>query len=392
MAEIAIVGAGPAGLMAAQSAIAADARVTVFEAKRTAGRKFLVAGKGGLNLTHAEPLEAFVTRYREAAPRLEPFIREFPPARLRAFVDGLGQKTWVGSSGRVFPNESKAAPLLRTWIARLKKAGVTFIPRTRWLGFSEGMLLFETWPDATRTKGNLREFLEGGTAEARLKSDATVLALGGGSWPETGSDGSWVSILREAGVEVRDLAPSNCGFDVEWPSAFLSKAEGKALKNVALSIGGETARGDVIVTKRGIEGPPVYRLSPLLRAAAPAEIALDLKPDLTAEQVGAKLAKKALKLDPIAKALLGKRLDLVKSFPLRMERPRPVAEAISSAGGVVWSELDDSLMLRKRPGVFVAGEMIDWEAPTGGYLLQACFATGFAAGLAAARWADEHRS
>ncbi len=370
--KIAIIGAGPAGLMAAQAARDGGAEVTVFEAKRTAGRKFLVAGKGGLNLTNAEPLEPFLARYREGTPRLAPFVRAFSPEKLRAFADGLGQTTWVGSSRRVFPKDAKAAPLLRAWIARLKKNGVKFHTRTRWIGFEGRAPRFEP---------------------AHASSfDACVLALGGGSWPETGSDGSWVSILRDAGVDVRELAPSNCGFDVEWPAAFLAKAEGKALKNVALTVAGETARGDVTITKNGIEGSPVYRLSPLLRRVAPGEIALDLKPDLTGEQVKAKLATKSLKLDPIAKALLGSDVSRAKSFPLRVERPRPLAEAISSAGGVAWEELDDNLMLRKLPGVFVAGEMIDWEAPTGGYLLQACFATGCAAGAAAIRWAEKHRS
>jgi uncharacterized flavoprotein (TIGR03862 family) len=378
---IAIVGAGPAGLMAATAASDRHRPVTVFEAKPSAGRKFLVAGKGGLNLTHSEPLDAMLDRYRQARPRLEPFLRAFPPSALRAFADGLGQKTWIGSSGRVFPKGALAAPLLRSWIARLRAAGVVFRTRHRWTGF---------------TGRGLRMVSPAG--EIELEPLATVLALGGGSWPQTGSDAAWVAPLSEAGIAIAPLTPSNAGVEVRWS---VPPPAGTVLKNVALSIGGERAEGEVTLTSYGLEGTPVYALSPAIRAAlgrGSAVLSLDLKPSMPPERIADRLArggKKSLstklgglKIPPAMAKLLraGDPAARIKSLPLELEGFRPLAEAISSAGGVRFDELDDSLMLRRRPGVFVAGEMIDWEAPTGGYLLQACFSTGWAAGRAAAEF------
>lgn len=386
--RVAVIGGGPAGLMAAEAAAAAGASVAVFDHKRSVGRKFLVAGKGGLNLTHSEPLDAFLDRYGSSRARLEPFVRAFPPEALRAFADALGQKTWVGSSGRVFPRESKAAPLLRAWIARLRKSGVTFHVQREWRGWSGKKLLF-TCPQQ---------------GDELFAADATVLALGGASWPETGSDGAWTSILRESGIALTPLVAANAGWVVTLPDGFASRFAGAAMKTVAITAGGETARGDVIVTADGLEGTPVYRLGPRVRDRLPADVTLDLKPDSGAAALSAKLAKggsksrstklRSLHLDDasraLASALLGELKDAeaiasrVKGLPLTVTGFRPIAEAISTAGGVAWAELDERLMLLQRPGVFVAGEMIDWDAPTGGYLLQACFSTGLAAGRAAA--------
>ena len=392
--RVAVIGAGPAGLMAAEAAAARGASVHVFEQKRSAGRKLLVAGKGGLNLTHGEPLEGFLQRYREARPRLEPFVRAFPPDALRAFADALGQSTWVGSSGRVFPRDAKAAPLLRAWIARLKETGVRFFTRRRWHGWKGEKLAFEC------PERGLELFA----------ADATVLALGGASWPETGSDARWVGALEARGVAVSPFLPANAGWITGLPEPVVSRA-GAVLKSVALYAGGERARGDVVVTRDGIEGTPVYRLGPIVRAAlahGPASVSLDLKPDSDADALAARIARggsksrstllKSIGLGDAARILasaivprdvrepetLARRL---KDLPLAVTGLRPVAEAISTAGGVRWSDIDERLMLSRIPGVFVAGEMIDWEAPTGGYLLQACFSTGRAAGDAAAEWA-----
>lgn len=387
--RVAVIGGGPAGLMAAEAATAAGASVALFEHERSVGRKFLVAGKGGLNLTHSEPLESLLDRYGSSRSRLEPFVRAFPPDALRAFADALGQETWVGSSGRVFPKESKAAPLLRAWVARLKKQGVTFHAQRDWRGWApNGKLLF-----ICPRKG-----------DELFAADATVLALGGASWPETGSDGAWVPILRGVGVDVAPLAAANAGWIVALPDGFAERFAGVALKSIAITAAGERARGDVIVTRDGIEGTPVYKLGRAIRDHVPANVALDLKPDSDAASLATRLAKggsksrstklKGLGLDDasraLASALLGDAADpeaiasRLKALELRVNGFRPIAEAISSAGGVRWDELDDRLMLVKKPGVFIAGEMIDWDAPTGGYLLQACFSTGRAAGRAAA--------
>ncbi len=382
--NVAIVGAGPAGLMAAEVLSAAGCAVTVYERMPTPARRFLMAGVGGLNLTHSEAFDAFATRYREAAPMLRPALDAFGPRDMRAWADGLGADTFVGSSGRVFPRAMKASPLLRAWLVRLEGRGVRLLTRHDWRGWDGDALIFDM-PDGPR----------------RVRSDATVLALGGASWPRLGSDGSWTGPLSEAGIAVAPLVPSNCGILIPW-SAPMARFAGTPLKTVALSFGGETVRGEAVVTRAGLEGGAVYALSPLLRGAVAAgttvPLAVDLKPGLTAEALAARLAKarkgdslsnvlrKAARLDPVAVAILREGGEVprdpaalaarIKAVPLPVTGIAGLARAISTAGGVRFGALDTSLMLRARPGVFVAGEMLDWEAPTGGYLLQASFATG----------------
>lgn len=392
--DLLVIGGGPAGLRAAEVAAAAGRSVVLADAMPSVGRKLLVAGRGGLNLTHSEPMAAFVGRYRGGEGRWGDLLDAFGPEQLRGWALGLGIETYVGSSGRVFPVGNRAAALLRAWVTRLRGAGVEFLVRYRFEGFGDGgAIRFSTprGPDALRPR-------------------AAVFALGGASWPETGSDGAWVEPFRAAGIEVRSLVPSNCGFDVDWSPATLAAAEGAPLKNVAVRFGARSVRGELMVTRSGLEGGALYQLSAELREAAPTVIALDLKPDSDAGSLVRRLARfrgkggllrrarLAWNLDHAAGALLEARAGgdlpdspealagLVKDLPIRLERPRPIAEAISSAGGVAWSELDDRLMLRARPGCFVAGEMIDWEAPTGGYLLTGCFATGDRAGRGAAAW------
>ncbi len=393
---IAIVGGGPAGLIAAEHLAGRGYRVTIYDRMPSLGRKFLLAGRGGLNLTHGEPLETFLTRYREAAPPLAPMIRAFPPDALRDWCHGLGEETFVGSSGRVFPRSFKASPLLRAWLRRLGSLGVDFRPGHRWKGWAEdGSLLFET--------------AEGPVA---VTADAVLLALGGASWPRLGSDGGWIPLLAARGVAVAPLRPSNVGIEIPWSDVLRARFAGAPLKRIALAAGGERVRGEAVITETGLEGGAVYALSAPIRAALESEgfatLELDLKPDLGATAIAAKLAsarkgesfanrlRKQLALPPAAAALLQEadreagRLSpdrlaaLVKGVPLTVTGLRPIERAISSAGGVRWSETDERLMLAKAPGVFCAGEMLDWEAPTGGYLLQGCFATG----LAAARGID----
>jgi uncharacterized flavoprotein (TIGR03862 family) len=376
------------------------ARVTVFERMPAAGRKFLLAGRGGLNLTHSEPLGAFLGRYGAAMPHLRAAIEAFPPETLRAWCEGLGQETFVGSSGRVFPRRLKASPLLRAWIRRLDAAGVVFRPRHRWTGWADdGALLFET-PTGVVTE----------------RADATVLALGGASWPKLGSDGSWAEIMTWAGIGVARLRPANAGVLVNWSQVFRERFEGAPLKRIALSFARQTARGEALVTRNGLEGGGIYALSGAIRDAIDAEdealLHIDLRPDLTLAALTAKLGasrgkqslstflRKAASLPPVAIGLLheaqpGGRLSalpadalagLVKALPLRPTGIAGIARAISTAGGIAFDGIDAHAMLRLRPGTFVAGEMLDWEAPTGGYLLQACFATGVAAGQGALAW------
>ncbi|MBI3447080.1 MAG: TIGR03862 family flavoprotein [Magnetospirillum sp.] len=391
-----VIGAGPAGLMAAETLAMRGIAVEVFDAMPSPGRKFLLAGKGGLNLSHAEPWEAFLSRYGTAAPRLEPFLAGFGPARLRQWAEGLGIETFVGSSGRVFPKEMKAAPLLRAWMRRLRGLGVILHVRHRWMGWTES--------------GALRFARPGGDVE--VTADATILALGGASWPNLGSDGSWVEILSGRGVAVAPLKPANCGFDLDWSPLFAERWAGARTGTVELVFGEIRQRGEITLSATGIEGGLVYALSAPLRDAIAAHgtatARLDLMPDWSLDRITATLSrprgskslstflKKALPLPGPSLALLREVLApeelaetkalaaAVKALPLVLKRPRPLAEAISTAGGVAWAELDEGLMLRRLPGVFVAGEMQDWEAPTGGYLLTACFATGHGAGEAAA--------
>ncbi len=377
--DVLVIGGGPAGLRAAEIVSAAGLTTILADRMPSVGRKFLVAGRGGLNLTHSEPLEKFVARYRDPA-HWRSLLDDFPPDALRAWATGLGIETFVGTSGRVFPSTKQAAPLLRRWIARLKTQGVEFRLRHDWcgLGTLEGpCAAFET-PLGPST----------------ISSRAIVLACGGASWPQTGSNGRWISLLSAAGTEIAPLTPANCGYEVDWPSAFLAEAEGQPLKNIRVQANGEWVAGELLITRYGLEGGAIYQLGHALRSSPSPAITIDLKPDFTAEQLATKLpsaapdllanAARAWKLSPAATALL--RLTpvpspnalavMAKGFHLRLRGPRPIDEAISSAGGVAWSELTEDLMIRRLLGVFCAGEMIEWEAPTGGYLLQGCFATG----------------
>ncbi len=369
---VAVVGAGPAGLMAAEVLARGGAAVTVFEKMPTAGRRLLMAGRGGLNLTHSEPFERFVERYGEAAPFLRPILEAFPPAALVEWAEGLGQPTFVGSSGRVFPKALKASPLLRAWLARLEALGVEIRTRREWLGWDEaGALAFR---------------------EETVRPDAVVLALGGGSWPKLGADGGWAGALRARGVEVRPFRPANCGFDVAWSEVFRDRFAGTPLKAVSLSFQGRTARGDAMITRYGLEGGAVYALSAALRdaieASGSASLEIDLRPDQNAEAVarrldrprgGATLSNHLRKagFSPVEAGLLRETGAEPKRISLTLTGVQPIDRAISSAGGLALSH-----GLEVLPGVFAAGEMLDWEAPTGGYLLQASFATGAAAARA----------
>lgn len=387
---MAVVGAGPAGLRAAEVAVAANLRVVLCDAQASAGRKFLVAGRGGLNLTHGEAVEDFPKRYRAEAERWCDLLSEFGPDALRAWAEQLKVETYVGTSSRVFPRGQKAAALLRAWLQRLRRVGVEFRTRARLTRL-------------TREGNRWRlDFMEG----AALLADAVVLALGGASWPETGSDGTWPPFLAAYGVEMRSFVAANCGWNVLWSTGVLERAEGLPLKNLSVTAGDETVLGELLITRYGLEGGAIYRLGPVLRALARPELRIDFKPQVTADTLRARVAHsllpgewfRAWKLSAGAIALLegffpddcidrDRTIARVKNFVLRLESPRPIAEAISTAGGVRWQELSETLMLHKMPGVFLAGEMIDWEAPTGGYLLQGCFSTGTRAGRAAATYA-----
>ncbi len=369
-----VIGGGPAGLRAATVLSAEGARVGIFDRMPSLGRKFLVAGRGGLNLTHAEPVENFPPRYREEPARWRSLLAEFGPADTRAWAEGLGVETYVGTSGRVFPRGQQAARLLRGWLQHLRARGVATHARHRWISLA---------PEKT---GRWRV---GFANEPEVTASVVILALGGASWPETGSDGSWPAILAAHGVEFHDWQPANCGWEMAWDEHLLAAVEGKPLKNIEATAGGVRVAGELLVTKYGLEGGALYQLGRELRAHP--VLTIDLKPALSAAQLAAK-PRSAWRLSAVAQALLEfarrepskisaemharSEAEWVKALALRLERPRPIAEAISSAGGLAWSELDENLMIRKLPGVFAAGEMIDWEAPTGGYLLQGCFATG----------------
>ncbi|MCA3352346.1 MAG: TIGR03862 family flavoprotein [Roseomonas sp.] len=379
--------------MAAEAAAQAGAAVVVADHMPSPARKLLIAGRGGLNLTHSEALPVFLKHYATAEAHLARHIRAFPPEALIAWAEGLGQPCFIGSSGRVFPRAMKASPLLRAWMARLSALGVQLRTRHRWLGFApDGAVRFAT-PDG----------------ETQIKVSATVLALGGASWPRLGSDGTWPALLP--GIATRPFAPSNMGFAIAWSDHLRTRFAGTPLKRIALSFGGITQRGEAVLTEAGIEGGAVYALSAAIRDALEqhhnATLHLDLRPDLGLADLAARLAgrrgslslsnhlRRNAGLPPVAIALIQEALKagseapdlagLIKALPLRVTGAFPIARAISSTGGLAWAELDKNLMLRRLPGVFACGEMLDWEAPTGGYLLQACFSTGRAAGLAAAR-------
>ncbi|MFA7431544.1 MAG: TIGR03862 family flavoprotein [Rhodospirillaceae bacterium] len=396
---IAVIGGGPAGLMAAQALTEAGQSVDLYDAMPSVGRKFLMAGKSGMNLTHSEDMEPFLARYGTRRAALEPLVRAFDNAAVRAWAEGLGVQTFVGSSGRVFPTDFKAAPLLRAWLRRLKAAGVRVHVRHRWLG----------WDDASRL------IFETPAGRTTVDPAATVLALGGASWPQLGSDAAWVPWLRARGVEVAPFRPANCGFDVSWSAHFCDRFSGQPVKPVALSFGEHSRAGEFVITENGIEGGGVYSLAAPLRDAIArdghANLMLDLMPGRDAARLTTELSKprgsrslsnhlrRTLGLEGVKVGLLREILPpevldnphhlaaALKALPLRLIAPRPIVEAISCAGGVPFEGVDDGLMIRTLPGVFCAGEMLDWEAPTGGYLLTACFATGLAAGRAAAAYA-----
>ncbi len=411
MPVAAVIGGGPAGLMAAETLARGGVQVDLYDAMPSVGRKFLLAGVGGMNITHSESFDAFLARYGARSEFIKPLLEAFPPPALREWIHGLEVETFVGSSGRVFPKDMKAAPLLRAWLHRLREAGVRFHVRHRWLGWREdGALRFATPQN-----------------EMAVHVDALVLALGGGSWAKLGSDGAWLPLLAQRGVEVAPLLPSNCGFDVAngWSEHLKSRFAGQPLKTVALRFtdaAGQThvRRGELMLSGSGIEGSLVYALSAPLRDAIAAQgavtVQLDLAPDKTLDRVIAEVAHprgarslsshlqsragiKGVKMALLREVLSPDQLNdavrlahAIKSLPISLAAPRPLDEAISSAGGVRFETLDEHLMLRSLPGVFCAGEMLDWEAPTGGYLLTACFASGRAAGRGALNYMKTHHA
>jgi uncharacterized flavoprotein (TIGR03862 family) len=411
MKTAAVIGGGPAGLMAAEILSQGGVQVDLYDAMPSVGRKFLLAGVGGMNITHSEPFDAFLSRYGARAAAIQPLLEAFPPAVLCEWIQGLGVETFVGSSGRVFPADMKAAPLLRAWLHRLRESGVRFHVRHRWQGWNDAVALLFATPHG----------------EHPVQADAVVLALGGGSWAKLGSDGAWVPLLAQRGIEVAPLLPSNCGFDVAngWSAHLRSRFAGQPLKTVALRFTDAAGysherKGELMLSNSGVEGSLVYALSATLRDTIAAQgsvtVQLDLAPDKTLDRViaevahprgarslsshlqsrsGIKGAKMALLREILAPEQLNDPAQLaraIKSLPITLASPRPLDEAISSAGGVRFEALDEHLMLRDLPGVFCAGEMLDWEAPTGGYLLTACFASGRAAGQGALNYLNTHHA
>ncbi|WP_303828065.1 NAD(P)/FAD-dependent oxidoreductase [Asticcacaulis taihuensis] len=373
---IIIIGAGPAGLMAAEILSAAGRQVEIYDRMPSVARKFLMAGRGGLNLTHSEPFERFVTRYGKRAPLLKPALEAFTPKDLRAWADGLGAETFVGTSGRIFPKAMKASPLLRAWLKRLEAQGVVLHTRHEWRGWQDGALLFND--------------------DVRVTSAATILALGGASWPKLGGDGGWTGLLAEKGVEIAPFQPANVGFQTTWSAHFADKFAGEPLKNVAVKFAGREVKGELMLTRTGVEGGAIYALSAALRDAIAkdghADLVIDLRPDLSADQAINKLKRaspkdslsnrlrKALNLSPAAVALVHEKPGAdFKTVTVRLTGAQGLDRAISSAGGIRFEALAPDFELKALPDVYAIGEMLDWEAPTGGYLLQACFSTAVAA-------------
>ncbi|HEY1615499.1 MAG TPA: TIGR03862 family flavoprotein [Rhizomicrobium sp.] len=373
----AVIGAGPAGLMAAEMLSAAGVTVTVYERMPSVGRKFLMAGRGGLNLTHSEPLDLFFARYVAAAAHLRPILGAFPPRALIDWANTLGADTFTGSSGRIFPKVMKASPLLRAWLARLERQNVRFRLRHDWRGWSGNALRFRT-----------------PAGEVTDTPDVTILALGGASWPRLGADGGWTTLLQEKGVAIAPLRPANMGFNIAWSEVFRTRFAGQPLKNVRLRFGGHAARGDAMVSRYGLEGGAVYALSSVLRealdGAQPVTLEIDLRPDFSQQQLESRLARpkgkdsranflrKSLGLSPLETNLLRETCTpphRLKSIAVALDGHQPLTRAISTAGGISFGAVDETLMLNALPGTYAIGEMLDWEAPTGGYLLQACFST-----------------
>lgn len=389
--NIAIIGGGPSGLMAAEIIAGAGHQVTIYDAMPTFGRKFLMAGRGGLNLTHSEPLEKFITRYFEASNWLAPYIKSYSPKDLQKWCEDLGQETFIGSSGRIFPRAMKASPLLRAWLKRLEDLGVNYRPRHLWQGFDGEELIFKNADQKI----------------IKVKPDATLLALGGASWPHLGSDGSWVEILAKCGVKISELRPANCGFITKWSDYLTTKFAGTPLKSVAIKHKNFSHKGEIIITKQGVEGGAIYALSACLRESIKndgnAILYLDLRPEMSLENLTKKLqirGKKSLSnylrkagFPPVASVLLNDLIpadqlakatpeilaEYLKNLPITLTSPTNINRAISTAGGICRESLDENFMLKTKPGIFAAGEMLDWEAPTGGYLLQGCFSTAVCA-------------
>lgn len=402
-AHIAIIGAGPSGLMAAETLAVLGYRVSIYDRMPSPGRKLLIAGRGGLNLTHSEPLDHFLTRYGDAAAWLAPSIHAFTPDDLRAWCEGLGQETFIGSSGRIFPKAMKASALLRAWLKRLEQMGVTYLPRHQWQGWHGPVLHFTT----------------AGGSSKHISADATLLALGGASWPRLGSDGAWTDTLTDAGATVAPLRPSNSGFLAVWSDYFRDRFAGEPLKSIALTHQNITQRGEAMITARGIEGGAVYALSSSLRAAietdGSATLTIDLRPNMSLDTLAQKLQGRGSRslsthlqkagFAPIALSLLHETVPAdalaqadatqlarhLKALPMTLTGITDIARAISSAGGITRDSVTDDLMLRRKPGVFIAGEMLDWEAPTGGYLLQACFSTAVLAARGIDRYCQQQQ-
>lgn len=399
--KIVIIGGGPTGLMAADILSKKNYNVTIYERKPTFARKFLMAGRGGLNITHSENIDSFIEKYGEQADTLKPIIQNFTPENIRNWCEELGEKTFIGTSGRVFPKSFKTSPLLRAWLKRLEKQNVQFILNHDWQGWDKGQLAFKT------SEGLIH-----------VNADATLLALGGASWPRLGADGSWVDILEKEKIEISPLRPSNCGFFVEWSDFFSKKFKGRPLKSIRLSFKNYKINGEFIITENGIEGGAIYSLSAFLRNEIDlnglAQLTIDLKPDLNKEEVLNRLQKpkrkmslsnflrKTLNLSDVTIGLLMEKLNraklsdytpeqlaqYIKFYDLNLNATFSIDRAISTAGGVTFNSIDKNFMLKNNPSVFIAGEMLDWEAPTGGYLLQACMASGVHVASGISNWIE----